>query len=578
MGIRIISDADGYASLQFGDVDDSVRGGITYNSADDSLQLRGYNNTTRATIDSLGNLLVGTTSTDPNSTAGAQLAANGRLLATVDGSNAGYFNRLTSDGELVRFEKDGSTVGSIGATSGVLTIGNNNSGGIIFGYNGSHTFIEPSNTSGASVDDGATLGSSSKRFRDLYLSGNAYVGNAVTSSTDGSSDLKLEGNQHIFRKGVAGSYTERMRIDSSGRLLLGQTSNDDGAAVQIDANSSGSTVYSLRLENSNTATDVYNAIRLIQGASGSAVGVMATGGSTTGNPSYRNVFHVGTQNATSLVLGTNDTERMRIDSSGSVGIGTGTNTPKGVLDVQGGVYSNLTLSSAHGYSQNRNWDFISNSFGSGSWGGLSLRQSTDTGGTPSVSRFGIDINGKVGFGQTSPAARVHITEAANKSETDSHLRIEGAGYSGFHWLNGTAYYIGQNSNGRQLRMYSGSNEGVGVYLTNGGNSWSSYSDERLKENIQDIGSVTEKIKDIRCVTYNRKDVDDENKHETIGFIAQDFIGKFDQVLDESKVLDADEETRYSIRYTETIPILMKAIQEQQELINNLTSRIEELEN
>ena len=62
MGIRIISDADGYASLQFGDVDDSVRGGITYNSADDSLQLRGYNNTTRATIDSSGNVLIGGTS------------------------------------------------------------------------------------------------------------------------------------------------------------------------------------------------------------------------------------------------------------------------------------------------------------------------------------------------------------------------------------------------------------------------------------------------------------------------------------------------------------------------------------
>ena len=305
----------------------------------------------------------------------------------------------------------------------------------------------------------------------------------------------------------------------------------------------------------------------------------AGGGSNTAQVSYIDIQGYSNNagiGPKSVIIGTQGTDRVIIDGTGSVGIGTGTNTPKGVLDVQGGVYSNLTLSSAHGYSQNRNWDFISNSFGAGSWGGLSLRQSTGTGGTPSVSRFGIDINGKVGFGQTSPAARVHITDAANKSEGDSHLRIEGAGYSGFHWLNGTAYYIGQNSNGRHLRMYSGSNEGVGVYLGNGANSWASYSDERLKENIQDIGSVTEKIKDIRCVTYNRKDVDDENKHETIGFIAQDFVGKFDQVLDESKVLDTDEETRYSIRYTETIPILMKAIQEQQEQIETLKQEIQEL--
>jgi hypothetical protein len=186
-------------------------------------------------------------------------------------------------------------------------------------------------------------------------------------------------------------------------------------------------------------------------------------------------------------------------------------------------------------------------------------------------------DGNVGIGTSSPLAKLHIYDGANATEATAQLKIEGAGYAGFHWLNGTAYYIGQNSNGRQLRMYSGSDVGVGVFLTNGGNSWSSYSDERLKENIADIGSVTEKIKDIRCVTYNRKDVDDENKHETIGFIAQDFVGKFDQVLDDSKVSDTDEETRYSIRYTETIPILMKAIQEQQTLIESLTARITTLE-
>ena len=252
--------------------------------------------------------------------------------------------------------------------------------------------------------------------------------------------------------------------------------------------------------------------------------------------------------------------------------------------VTGAVQSELQLYSSHPYSNNRNWSLITNHFGNGNWGGFSLERSTSTGGTPSEAMFGIDLAGNMGVGVgglsggEQPAAKLHIKQSANKSENDSHFRIEGSGYSGFHWLNGTAYYIGQNSNGRQLRMYSGSNEAVGVYLTNGGNSWASYSDERLKENITDIGSVTEKIKDIRCVTYNRKDVDDENKHETIGFIAQDFVGKFDQVLDESKVLDSDEETRYSIRYTETIPILMKAIQEQQELINNLTARIEQLEN
>ena len=448
----------------------------------------------------------------------------------------------------------------------------------------------------------------------------------IDGAVDMASSLILSTNSTaISMKDASGAATRMFILNSAnstylgpvdsyagGEILYGTSSNVTGHRMYVGAadrfNVTGSSVVvneagadaDFRVE-----SDAISSAFVLEGSSGN-IGIgsyplnakvdIEKESDYSSHTGHGLAIHSSATNAyTSLYVGTDDTidcayiqtagrntsfttKKLLLNpNGGSVGIGTGTNTPKGVLDVQGAVYSNLTLSSAHGYSQNRNWDFISNSFGAGSWGGLSLRQSTGTGGTPSVSRFGIDINGKVGFGQTSPAARVHITDAADKSEGDSHLRIEGSGYSGFHWLNGTAYYIGQNSNGRQLRMYSGSNEAVGVYLTNGGNSWSSYSDERLKENITDIGSVTEKIKDIRCVTYNRKDVDDENKHETIGFIAQDFVGKFDQVLDESKVSDTDEETRYSIRYTETIPILLKAIQEQQTLIESLTARIETLE-
>ena len=184
-------------------------------------------------------------------------------------------------------------------------------------------------------------------------------------------------------------------------------------------------------------------------------------------------------------------------------------------------------------------------------------------------------NNAVGIGDGTPATEVLlVSKAGNQSESAPHMRIQGAGYSGYHFLDGTAYYIGQNSAARVLRLYSGA-ESAGVNLAAGGTSFGTFSDERLKENIQDIGSVIEKIKDIRCVTFNRTDIEDAQ--ETIGFIAQDFVGKFDQVLDESKVLDSDEETRYSIKYTETIPVLLKAIQEQQTVIESLTKRIEELE-
>ena len=122
-------------------------------------------------IDSSGNLLVGTTTTDPNTAAGAQLSASGRVLATVDGGNPGYFNRLSSDGEIVRFEKDGTTVGSIATANSVgfgttYLEGPANSSGLLFG----NIEILP-HRNGARSDGLIDIGDGSYRFKDLYLSG-----------------------------------------------------------------------------------------------------------------------------------------------------------------------------------------------------------------------------------------------------------------------------------------------------------------------------------------------------------------------------------------------------------------------
>lgn len=96
----------------------NATGAHLYTNSSSRPLILGVNGIERMRIDGVsGNVLVGTTSTDPNSTAGAQLSANGRVLATVDGGNAGYFNRLTSDGELIRLEKNGVGVGSISVTA-----------------------------------------------------------------------------------------------------------------------------------------------------------------------------------------------------------------------------------------------------------------------------------------------------------------------------------------------------------------------------------------------------------------------------------------------------------------------------
>ena len=126
----------------------------------------GVNEIERMRIDGSGNVLIGTTSTDPNSTAGAQLSANGRILATVDGGNAGYFNRLTSDGELIRLEKQGVDVGSIGTQSGSLYVGGTNRG---IRFDSTQIIPVDMTASGANANNAIDIGNSGVRFKDLFI-------------------------------------------------------------------------------------------------------------------------------------------------------------------------------------------------------------------------------------------------------------------------------------------------------------------------------------------------------------------------------------------------------------------------
>jgi hypothetical protein len=259
---------------------------------------------------------------------------------------------------------------------------------------------------------------------------------------------------------------------------------------------------------------------------------------------------------------------MTIDSTGNVGIGI-TNP-----------VTNLHVTSPLGNGDGT--VFVENT--GATWGmGLKVK----AGGNVDNERFALKVQnaagddilfaqsktGNVGIGTTNPSAVFHVEKHSNLTQSSPHFKIRGNVYTGLHWLNGTAYYIGQDSTTRSMRIFSGDST-TGVELMYGATAWSTFSDERLKENITNLDSVIDKIKDIRCVTYTRSDV--ENSKETIGFIAQDFIGKFDQVINKSKISDEDKEEYYSIKYTETIPVLMKAIQEQQQTIEDLKSQNESL--
>jgi len=153
-----------------------------------------------------GNVLVGTTDTAPgvaDTNVGVALNS-GRVFASAEADYALNLNRNTSDGDIVRFRKDGTTVGSIGTFSSDLYIGTNDSG-LRFEYAGTNAIV-PFDVNSVAVSDNATdLGSGSARFKDLYLSGSVYLGG--TTSANALDDYEEGAWTPVLRgSGTAGTY------------------------------------------------------------------------------------------------------------------------------------------------------------------------------------------------------------------------------------------------------------------------------------------------------------------------------------------------------------------------------------
>jgi hypothetical protein len=108
---------------------------------------------------------------DNNAVAGVALSGSGIVKAARTDWSL-LLNRLTTDGDIALFQKDGATVGSIGTNSNTIYIdGSAANTGLQF----AGSTIAPRDA-GALSDAGVDLGNSSYRFKDLYLSGGVYLG------------------------------------------------------------------------------------------------------------------------------------------------------------------------------------------------------------------------------------------------------------------------------------------------------------------------------------------------------------------------------------------------------------------
>ena len=133
----------------------------------------------RARIDSSGNLLVGKTSADSGVSDGSILGEAGLNRFTANSTHPLVLKRRTSNGTILQIEKDSTIVGSIDAVGTVLKVKSSsnlhleqNGNSVSRSLNFTGTSFKPFDSNDNQLD----LGTSSARFKDIYLSGGVYLG------------------------------------------------------------------------------------------------------------------------------------------------------------------------------------------------------------------------------------------------------------------------------------------------------------------------------------------------------------------------------------------------------------------
>jgi hypothetical protein len=261
-----------------------------------------------------------------------------------------------------------------------------------------------------------------------------------------------------------------------------------------------------------------------------------------------NMFLVNSKNG-STIFSTNDAQKMSITSGYSVSYKSN-NASNATFDLDyefsSPISARIRFATTTSYNLNEPGEI---SF----W----TRANDSQGGGSITERMRITSGGVTLFGGTTFTT---ITSAV--------LGATNPSFTGRNWS------FGPNSSGDYVVYHNQGGGNTGVYLSYGGSSWTSNSDENIKDIIEIIPNALESIINFRAVKFCWKG--DESKKENIGLIAQDVQKSYPELIDKQIF---DDKEILGVRYTELIPILVKAIQEltqkvenQQQTINSLINR------
>ena len=219
--------------------------------------------------------------------------------------------------------------------------------------------------------------------------------------------------------------------------------------------------------------------------------------------------------------------------------------------------------------------------GAQNYGGSTIRVAGGTG----TSAAGIQF-GDVSTNTTGARGRIGFLASANNGNPKEFAIIKGVldstgantcnGSLTFHTLNG------DNASEAAVRMTIDGSGNIGA--ASGTNIYNA-SDARLKQNISSISGSLNSVLALNPVKFNWVDdfVPSENGKDMLGFVAQEIQTIIPEAVESfgaDSIFVGETEIDNPLRVNEKflIPVLTKAIQEQQAIIDSLIARIEALEN
>jgi hypothetical protein len=398
----------------------------------------------------------------------------------------------------------------------------------------------------------------------------------------------------------SGGY-ERMRIDSSGKVGIGETSPDK--QLHIKNTATGDT--GIVIENTNNAQnldiDFYN-----------------NGGAAQGRIRYA-------EGAGSFGFAPNvsATDALHILYDGKVGIGT--TGPTSTLTVNGAIESlkdnfsssneggQITLRAPSGSTTSKKYSF--DNFNVSNVSVLRLIQEDDSDGANGVVRMALDTKGTHYF-TNSTSSYAHNTYAhaavfSRNSTPHGTVVIEDSDVSSGIGNTVLKCYLRDQDPATLANFINFSDGGgtVGSITHNddgGGVSFNTTSDYRLKENVDYDWEALTLVNQLRPAKFNfisnsAQTVQGFLAHEVSDIVPSSVRGDKDHMMEIGTITDSDgdivsedvyehfckegqtwtqtgtEPLYQQLDYARLVPLLTKAIQEQQTIIESLTARIETLE-